>query len=1153
MLERFLPSNSVNTLPNVAAPLATPLPSTLKIFPARYGSQGGGNGIDSYDPEALMHKLLELDLPGPQGRRLVIEGEAGTGKTLFLKHVAAYLLAHPQEGLPLWINPQQLKNISLGDYLFGPWLEQARQGEDGALADWQSGLKELLRQGRVWLLADGLDYLYWDTPNGVKTGPLSLLKASLQAWPRLNVILTCRPETRRSDPKGLAGFERYRIQEFEDSNLIAAAIGDYFSAAGSDADAAALMARLQAPQSRSIAQWLTAPIRLILFCRVWQSAPSQFPENSAQLYALLTQAFFEWKAEEAVTNREQRRALTEIFGKLGQYLLLEGRDGNQPLSQADVETVFGKNSPLLRLALQLGWLIPRGLLWEGAWERGYGFFDRSFRDYFTALAIRDWRFFWDVHRVNYRALEPQWRSVIAFWLGRTDIPEEERRDFLDALLNFQDGCSPENFYGLQALKVAVLACGELPDCPQAQTALKTLADWAAQPQLAPSKERLAQTLLEKTDPHQRGEILLARLDGAETEEEYRRLLRLLRQWGQGVETVITGLERQLALLETSGLRFPVAETLGELAPGREGALGVFLKALSAGSQSPSWGTALQGLGKIGQGNPSVIQTLLDLLNQSLPAQSRRQVLETLVQIAEGHDLAIASLLQQLRRSANGAPRCQVAETLEKIDPGNPAALSALRGFLQDKTDPDLRKQAIYSLGELKNPSDADIDALAQLLQPEEDIFLQWLAVSSLSKTGGESLRAKTALEGLLQRLLTEPLTDSAEGLLKETIDALVKLDPANEWAVQALIYRLGQTQDLHACQEHAELLGRLDPGNPNAINALLTLLKKGQDEFVQRQAAASLGIIDPGNLTALMALIHLLHNGQSQDVRVMAAESLGIIGVNNPAAMAALLRTASGQPSRELLRAIVGSLGKIAQDNKEVSQVLLELFRSQTDPQLRLLIAECLQRILPNKMLTGAIHQLRDCCRRPYGQNTAADWEFFWHCAQRLPFPVFYQAWHQRPLKGEPHSDPARRQRERQALIAQLDSLAVDAKPLQTLWIDAGQFLSPQDPSVDIYDQMLSQGCPEFIHGIPDSPSKLRLYWHQLQRQRADHCLLLCLDYANGQPETPEVKDFLTRLQAFQGAIIILSNQKDLPLKTFSLPYDRVFGPLRDWLLSDDR
>ncbi|MFN5515613.1 MAG: HEAT repeat domain-containing protein, partial [Cyanobacteriota bacterium] len=787
------------------------------------------------------------------------------------------------------------------------------------------------------------------------------------------------------------------------------------------------------------------------------------------------------------------------------------------------------------------------------WERGYGFFDRSFRDYFTALSIQDWRFFWDVHQVNYRAFEPQWRSVMAFWLGREDVAPEDKQAFLEALLTFQDGCSPENFYGLQALKAAVLACGELPEVPQSQTALKILTDWAVQPQLPQGKRRLAESLLANADPRQRVDILLARLESAETEEKYRRVLQLLRQWGQDVGTAITGLESQLALLETSSLRFPVAETLGELDPGNETAIRVLFRELSQGSQSEDWGMALQGLGKIGQGHLPAIQTLLGLLNQSLASHLQRQVLAALAQIAPGHDLAIASLLQHLRRSANGALRCQVAESLEKIDPGNPAALSALRGFLQDQTDPDVRKQAIYSLGELKNPSDADITALAQLLQPQEDIFLQWLAVSSLSKIGQESLGAKTALEGLLQRLLTEPLTDSAEGLLKETIDALVKLDPANEWVLQALIYRLGQTQDLHACQEHAELLGRLDPGNPNAINALLTLLQKGRDEFVQRQAATSLGVIDPGNLTALMALIHLLHNGQSQDVRVMAAESLGVIGVNNPAAMAALLRTASGHPSRELLRAIVGSLGKIAQDNKEVSQVLLELFRTQTDPQLRLLIADCLQRILPNKMLTGAIHQLRDCCRRPYGQNTPADWEFFWHCSQRLPFPVFYQAWTQRPLKGEPQSNPTRRQRERESLMAQLATLTVGAKPLQTIWIDAGQFLSPQDPSVDIYDQMLSQNCPEFIHGIPDTPSKLRLYWHQLLRQRADQFLLLCLDYANGEPEAPAAKDFLTRLNAFQGAIVILSNHQDLPLKTFALPYERVFIPLRDWLLSDDR
>lgn len=1162
MLERFLPRNSVNTMPGPVTSCPEPVSSTLRVSLPTYGLPSRSGSVEMtpsstfYSPAQLMHKLLELDLPQGRGRRIAIEGEAGMGKTLFLKHIAYYLLDAPQEGLPLWVSPQQLKNIALGDYLFGPWLEQAQALSQEHAVDWQTSFKELLRQGQVWLLADGLDYLYWESDHAVKTGPLSLLRASLQAWPNLNVILTCRPETRRSDPKGLSGFTRYQIQDFRETELIEAAICDYFLApicletgqekgknGGED-----LITLLGQSQHRHLAQWLTAPIRLILFCRFWQSRPSKFPLSSAQLYQALTQAFFEWKAEEAVTNLEQRQSLITIFGELGKRLLLAGRDGTQPLSQGDVEAVFGKNSLLLRLALQLGWLIPRGLVVEGAWERGYGFFDRSFRDYFTALAIPDWHFFFHVPSLNYRVLEPQWRAVITFWLGRDDIPLSERQDFLEALLNFQDGCSPENFYGLRTLQVAAIALAELRDCAQSNRVLSILVDFLTQTHLPPSLFGLAQELLKQADTKALVDLILERFQQAEEESDYRHLLSQLNLWGRGQPAAIAALENQLLELGQSSLRFNVAETLGSLEPHNSAALQVFWQELSISPHQDNYQRALQGLAKIGVGHRGSAQTLLQTLSQELSPHQHRQTLACLEQIALGDHLVIASLLQRLRSYPLGTLRCQVAESLEKIDPGNPAALSILKALLQEKSTVDVRKQALYSLGELKNPSPNLLQAITELLHNEEDIFLQWLAVSSLSKIGQQSLIAVHALEELIQSLLGQPLTESSQWLLKESIDALVKIDPANTLVVQALIYLLDQQTDLQAFQDNAEMLGRLDPGNPNAINALLKLLKKSKDEFVQRQAATSLGLIDPGNLTALMALIHLLHNSSNGDVRIMAAQSLGQIGVNNPAAMAALIRIGNSQPERELLRAVITSLSHITQDNKEVAQLFLDLLHTQTDQSLRNLITSCLKTILPNKMLVSVVHQLRDYCRRPRQENFVADWELFWHCAQILPYPTFYQAWHQRPLTGEPLANHLAHKQERQQLIEAFRPLTLAGKEVTVVWIDCQKFLSPGDPSVDIYDQMLSQGCPEFAHGIPDTPSKLRLYWHQLLRQRPEKGWAMCFDYGLMDPDTKIDSDLLEQLRAFQGAIAIVSQETELPLTCLPLPYEQTRQALQAWL-----
>ncbi|WLT38484.1 hypothetical protein NON20_00840 [Synechocystis sp. B12] len=55
------------------------------------------------------------------------------------------------------------------------------------------------------------------------------------------------------------------------------------------------------------------------------------------------------------------------------------------------------------------------------------------------------------------------------------------------------------------------------------------------------------------------------------------------------------------------------------------------------------------------------------------------------------------------------------------------------------------------------------------------------------------------------------------------------------------------------------------------------------------------------------------------------------------------------------------------------------------------------------------------------------------------------------------------------------------------------------NPSVDIYDQMLDQDCPEFDGAIPDNLSKLRFYWHQLQRKQG-HPLLLLFEQLSPSP-----------------------------------------------------
>jgi HEAT repeat protein len=1154
LLDRFLPCTSVNTQPEVVLNQGAIVPKTLKVL-STVKTKTAESSSKSYSPSGLLDAVGQWDSTNGRGRRLGIFGEAGSGKTLFLQHCARELLRRYQAGtgtsLPIWVSPSQLKEITIKDYLLGPWLEQAAQDHPQVPpATWRSSLEAGVEAGLFWLFADGMDYLICDTNEGVGTkGPLSWLKTSLSGLTGLNVMVSCREETRRSDAKGLAGFALYQTQHFvypQDVEMaIADCLGGDSSAAGSakekhgDDDLVLSLCRtLASPLVEPLREYLISPIRLILCCRFWQHRPSQFPQTSAGLYGELVEAFYQWKTELCATTVSQRTDINRLLGELGKQMLINHHPDHQPLSQGDVENIFGKQSASLRLALQLEWLIPRGLVRKGAWERGYGFFDRSFRDYFTALVIADWRFFLDVYQHHYRIFEVEWQPVIRFWLGRSDIELQHKTEFIEALLDFDDRCSPENFYGWRAFREAALALQEVPDCPHGDTIVQKLLNLSLpNTKASPTLHHWATQLLEQTSRSRVIHELLSTLKRTNNDAVYQQCCQWLCQWGHHQPSTIAVLEGELERHATELSRFTIAETLATLQPNADAAIQPLLAALEPGQDSYS--RALAALSRCAVGNGAAIQALLSLLSQNLSVLHHRQTLQCLEAIAQDDGLVEATLLQRLRIYPEGPFRCQLAESLEKIDPGNPTALSVLQRHTQGDKSLDIRKQAIFSLGEVSAPSPIVFNCLAALLKPDEDVFVRWLAVSSLAKIGKEQPAAIAALADLLEATTVLDHSEETDWLLNETIQALLKIDPTNGVLQKSLEYLLENAPESDNLQAWAEMLGRLDPGNPVAINTLLRLLKQGDDEYAQRQAASSLATIDPGNLSALMVLINLLHNSQNKNVRQAAAQHLGLAGKNNPAAMAALIRTTlSPGTDGETLRVVVKALAKIGQNNKEVAQTLLGLMRHPLEDRLRQEVAQALVTTLPNKLLITAVYQLREFCTHPRGENHRGDWQLFWYCAHQLSYADFYQAWHQRPLGGAGTTLPGRRAKQRSFFHYLLDqTLKSEEDPLaqyQVIWINASQFLSPDTPSIDIYDQMLCQGCPEFVSGIPDTLSKLRLYWHQLQRQADPPRLLLFEELSQDDPPAGW-EALLEQLTTFQGAIAVLSLSP--PSGIVTLPY----------------
>ncbi|ACK64644.1 putative signal transduction protein with Nacht domain [Rippkaea orientalis PCC 8801] len=1149
-------------------------------------SPGNRSIIQHYQEEEFWTKLLNNRNHKEKKPRIALLGPAGTGKTLTLQKIAHWILSQTED-LPIWLSPNQWKQAGVEDYIYHQWLAQAATNYHSGkypLKVWQESFEALLNRGQVWLLLDGIDHITLDHTESGLTSPLSVLADQLQGWTQQScIVLTCQTQTWEDDLDGLSNFEIYQTQEFADFLGVRRFIQRWFEPKilnlgqqqTSKALGQTLCQVLSQPRIKAIREALTNPLRLALFCRLWQQNPDQLPSTVAQLYGQLVSEFYQWQAEKIQTTPEQQQQLNTALA----ILALKSYQQDQKraiLTQKTVREILGEDSSLLRLALQLKWLVKTGIFIQDSPENHYRFNDRTFGQYFASLAVEDWQLFLNHHpsrtpsgREVYPIFDRYWWGIILFWLGRADIAPTDKEAFIKALITFDDGCGSENFYGVQAYCLAAAGLSEFKTCSLAEEICQQLIKWekkGVQGERGSTLESPLGTCAGETLNHLDHPLVVRTLmnliEHSEDPQEQKQGFRHLVAVGRGNASAIAALTQCLDTTPSPALRWQVAETLGKIDPGNNAAINTFIHLLENANSDQSRQMAFSPLEKIGKQNLPTIKALVQLLHQPTSISLRRRILQCLEVIGQGHATAIAVLVQLIRTTKDIGMRQQVAETLEKIDPGNPTAITILVQLAQETTPETIRREAVYSLGEVCPGNIQAINALVNLLDKTRDIYTQWIVVSSLGKIGSGNQEAIKALEKVIA--LGEPML-----LYKEALESLGKIDPANPMMIEASIKLMERANDEAIHRETAETLGKLDPGNPQAIAALTQLLKISKDNFTRRQAAASLGKIDPGNLDALNTLIQLVQNTEDPDIASLAADSLGEMGLGNPAAIATLIRVVQTNPHLETRRAAVKSLGTMAMGNKSAIAALVQILCWPTEDSLRQQAAESLMGIMSVKQMPWVVTQLGGCLLRESDPPHAPSYRVLWHCAQHLPYGEFYQAWHERSLSsmisqnsGRIGSKTAKVTDARGfTLIYQLQQTLAERSDLGSVYlvaIDSGRFIDPNNPPIDMYDQMLEQACPEFEHGIPETMSKLRLYWNTLQRGRQGRTegdrpktrfILLLYTDPNGGTTFSLSSTFLETLSKFQGNIGVITDQV-IPsqLTRFSPNDSQLVKTILDWI-----
>ncbi|MBF2062955.1 MAG: NACHT domain-containing protein [Calothrix sp. C42_A2020_038] len=612
-------------------------------------------GSRLYEPEeteviqstlsSFLEQLVSIN-DSQDPHRIAIVGEPGAGKTTLLQKVAGWILEKTQD-LPIWVTLADLQTKSLEDYLIQDWLRAAIRKRHVSV-ETEETFCEQFAQGRVWLLLDAVDEMAMESSYA-----LSRIASFLTGWVgNANVILTCRLNVWDAGKNALEYFKTYRNLNFtygshQSPNLVRQFIQHWFQ--DNPVLGERLLAEIEQQGRQRIKDAVKNPLRLALMCRTWTLAQGEFPSTKAMLYKQFVEAIYEWKQDRFPTTFTQRKQLNQALGELA-LQALSSAETKFRLSHHFVCKVLGApDEGLFQLALLLGWLNQVGIS-EVKGEKVYGFYHPTFQEYFAALAIDDWRFFFnpELSHTSYRIFEPQWREVILLWLGRDDIPVQAKDEFIKALIRFEDGVG--NYYSYQAYFLAATGIAEFP-CSFSSEILTSLIKWRfgyynpTQNQWrrfpAPVQEGARVALL-KTDRKCAIMHLEEFIQTCHNEFEiWSAAYSLGKTFDPGNKTAIAALEKLVRLIRLESLRLQAADSLGKVEPG----------------------------------NKVAVTALTEIIESTTKDSIRRKGAYFLAKIDPGNKVALSTFVEIITKSDNSVLRCQIIDNIRALVTENPSILS----------------------------------------------------------------------------------------------------------------------------------------------------------------------------------------------------------------------------------------------------------------------------------------------------------------------------------------------------------------------------------------------------------------------------------------------------------------------------------------------
>ncbi|MEI2419189.1 HEAT repeat domain-containing protein, partial [Arthrospira platensis SPKY2] len=349
-------------------------------------------------------------------------------------------------------------------------------------------------------------------------------------------------------------------------------------------------------------------------------------------------------------------------------------------------------------------------------------------------------------------------------------------------------------------------------------------------------------------------------------------------------------------------------------------------------------------------------------------------------------------------------QAQAFKSLEKIGQGNLSVISALIQVIEHDYSP-CRDWAIRTLEIIAKEEPLAIAAFSEFIATTKNKYF-------LQKYEKLSEKAYSRNTDYIADLVTLIQTTKDEDLLINSAQKLSEIDPKNPNIIEALIEAIEIIENNWnpwnewIYYDAIDILWKVSPGNQKVITALVKLIETAKDHWVANEAAEALGKIGQGNTEAVSTLAKILETSKYKDILCLSAETLGKIDFGNRDAIATLIKLTDTSENENIRLRATESLGKIGQGNPTAITTLVKLTNDNAIMMMKD-AAESLRKILTTRQhYAGVVTALKDCLSDEVYQNNfyrfEASYEVLWKCAENLPYPDFYQAWHCPPTTPHP-------------------------------------------------------------------------------------------------------------------------------------------------------